>query len=117
MLAEMMIEEIQAQFSGRYPHLKIEFYSQSHKSGEGSEFKNQLDPKTLLKDIDARNYGMVNINDEMTVKEFESAMDFNHGVFVQVFRKSGELWLQTSSTDHWTLGVQEGKGSRSEQYV
>jgi hypothetical protein len=25
---------------------------------------------------------------------------------VQVFRKSGKLWIQTTATDQWTLGEQ-----------
>ena len=114
---EMKIEEIQAQFAEKFPHLKIEFYGHSHLSGEGSALKDQLDPSTILRNISAKNYGEVDVNGNMTVSEFESSMEINHGIHIQVFRKSGELWLQTSSTDHWTLDVQEGKGSRSEQYI
>ena len=32
---------------------------------------------------------------------------------LQVFRKSSDIWLQTSATDHWTLEKQNGKGQRS----
>jgi hypothetical protein len=34
---------------------------------------------------------------------------------IQVFRRSGMLWLQTSATDDWTLATQELKGGHSEK--
>ena len=40
---------------------------------------------------------------QLTVETLESMFEDEFGLHVQVFRKSGETWLQTSVTDHWTL--------------
>ncbi|MBK8556702.1 MAG: hypothetical protein IPL65_13445 [Lewinellaceae bacterium] len=36
------------------------------------------------------------------------------GLHVQLFRKSGSLWLETSRTDQLTLAQQNAKGESSE---
>jgi len=53
------------------------------------------------------------ITGEMTVAEFEKMMKDTLKLNVQVFRKSAKIWLQTTSTDHWSLEKQNGKGERS----
>ena len=40
-------------------------------------------------------------------------MKEKYSLNIQVFRKSADIWLQTSATDHWTLEKQNGKGQRS----
>ena len=39
----------------------------------------------------------------MKVAELENDFSGQFGLQVQVFRKSGEVWLQTTKTDNWTL--------------
>jgi hypothetical protein len=34
-----------------------------------------------------------------------------YGLSVQVFRKSGNVWLETSATDNWTLRQQNNEGA------
>jgi hypothetical protein len=41
-----------------------------------------------------------------TVANLEDAFAQCFGLSVQVFRKSGKLWIQTTATDQWTLGEQ-----------
>ena len=53
----------------------------------------------------------------MTVGEFEKIFYEKTSLGVQVFRKSAGIWLQTSSTDSWTLEKQNGKGERSDSHV
>jgi hypothetical protein len=42
----------------------------------------------------------------MKVGELEHAFNVKFGLSAQVFRKSGEIWLQTTTTDTWTLAKQ-----------
>ena len=114
---ELTIENIQSQFQSLFPHLKIEFYTKEHKSGEGSAVESQINNRKKIAEL------VNNINDteiplsgDMTVKEFESLFEDKFGLHVQVFRKSANLWLQTAATDEWTLEKQEGKGGRSENF-
>ena len=46
----------------------------------------------------------------MSVTELETMFRENFGLYVQVFRRSGKLWLETTATDSWTLTVQNDQG-------
>ncbi|MCB0692400.1 MAG: hypothetical protein KDC16_12200, partial [Saprospiraceae bacterium] len=59
--------------------------------------------------------GTLKLNSELTVSDFEQMMEKDFGLHVQVFRRSNQLWLQTSATDDWTLEVQNTKGLHSIQ--
>jgi hypothetical protein len=48
---------------------------------------------------------------------FEQTLKEKFGINVQVFRKAGELWLQTTITDHWTLAEQERAAQEYEKKV
>jgi hypothetical protein len=42
----------------------------------------------------------------MKVGELENLFAEKFGLYVQLFRKSGKVWLQTTTTDTWTLKEQ-----------
>ena len=46
----------------------------------------------------------------MTVGELENIFKDQFGANVQVSRKSGSLWLETTLTDKWTLLQQNEQG-------
>jgi hypothetical protein len=46
----------------------------------------------------------------MTVTELESRFNTIYGLSVQLFRKSGRAWLETTVTDGWTLEEQNNEG-------
>ena len=46
----------------------------------------------------------------MTVNELEQRFSDVYGLGVQVFRKSGNVWLETTVTDGWTLEQQNKQG-------
>jgi hypothetical protein len=54
--------------------------------------------------------GFVGVDESMTVLELENAFMDEFGLCVQVFRKSGNIWLETTMTDHWTLKQQSDHG-------
>ncbi len=49
----------------------------------------------------------------MKVRTLENVFYETYGLKVQVFRLSGNIWLQTTSTDEWTLHEQNRKGGAS----
>ncbi|MCO6487574.1 MAG: hypothetical protein J5I98_04105 [Phaeodactylibacter sp.] len=107
--------DIQKAFNSKFPYLKLEFYSSRHAEGEGSPIQERIDPEQLLKTArQIHNKGNVKVEGEMKVSEFEKLFHDKFGLNVQVFRKSGNLWMQTTSTDHWTLAEQNRKGGSSE---
>ncbi len=102
---------IQEEFNQIFPFLKLEFFSKPHKPGGAS-------PKKLVKHTSAtlaecrteHNKGDITIVPEMTVCDLEQNFGDVYGLGVQIFRKSGKSWLETTVTDNWTLAEQNKQG-------
>ncbi len=111
------LREIKGAFHEKFPFLKLEFYAKPHKPGEGSPKQEQLPDHLAIGEIRTiHNEGDFQVKPEMRVRDFEQQFYEKYGLSVQVFRKSGNLWLQTSKTDMWTLAEQNRKGGASTQY-
>ncbi len=110
------LRDIKEEFHRKFTHLKIEFYSAAHQQGQGSHQSHQLDAELTIGQIRTlHNEGDLRIDPQMSVGEFEQKFHNKYGLNVQVFRKSGNLWMQTTATDSWTLAEQNRKGGASEE--
>ncbi len=117
-LSSDKFQDLQQSFHKVFPHLKIKFYASSHEENHGSPASEQVDSNMNLIDFNPDiESGSVRLSDQLTVKDFEDQIKSRFGLNVQVFRQSGSLWLQTSTTDHWTLATQNRKGEHSAQLV
>lgn len=104
------LREIQAEFREKFPYLKIEFYQPNG----GPEDRKTLDPELKIGEIATiQKEGELRLHGNMKVKTLETAFSETYGLNVQVFRLSGNIWLQTTSTDEWTLHEQNRKGGAS----
>lgn len=54
--------------------------------------------------------GDLSVFDSMTVGQLEKSFLEKFGMLVQVSRKSGSVWLETTMTDSWTLKQQNDHG-------
>jgi hypothetical protein len=108
------IDQIQKEFSQKFPYLKIEFFNIPHSEGEASPMSGQLPPSSVIGKIRKKHNGkkMV-ITAHSKVADIEKRFQEVFGLPVQVFRKSGDVWLQTTITDHWTLAEQNEEGRES----
>lgn len=110
--AQKKLSDIQNEFTNLFPFLKLSFYNQTHEAGEGTNneelIKLHLTIREAGKNVKEFDW---NINGEMTVIEFENTFQQHTGLGVQVFRKSGLLWLQTITTDYKTLSAQNARGA------
>jgi len=108
------ISDIQSQFNFIFPGLRVEFYKKPHKSYKGSLKDNLLDADirldTILPNLECDD---VELTTETTVAKFEQELLDRFNLNVQVFRRSDKTWLQTISTDDWTLAKQNEKGINS----
>jgi hypothetical protein len=102
------IQSIQEEFQKYFPFLKIEFYKQDHSQGEGSSQKDTLSSNLTIEEVLKKHEisNTITVNELMEVGELEHAFATKFGLSVQVFRKSSNLWLQTTTTDNWTLAKQ-----------
>lgn len=108
---ERTVTELQEEFNQLFPYLNLEIFSKSHRVGEGSAKKFILsNSKTLGECRTRHNSGTMKITRTMTVAELEQKFATVYGLSVQVFRKSGKIWLETTVTDSWTLEKQNKEG-------
>ncbi len=109
------LESIKSDFKNHFPHLKIEFFSSKHLENEASPRTAIYDDNLVLSDI-RKNHteGEMSIDGHLKTSTFEQNFNELFGVNVQVYRRSGNLWLQTITTDSWTLAEQERKGVQME---
>ena len=113
---EKTIAQIQEEFHNKFPGLKIKFYATEHKKYEGSSDRDLLDRDLKIGDIrNIHETKDLKINPTDTVAYLEKIMHDVYGLNVQIYRRSKELWLQTSTTDDWTLEKQNSKGLHSMQ--
>jgi len=111
------IASIQKEFQTHFPFLKIEFYDTEHVAGEGSPLNLQYkDVSKTIGEIRKKHIeGDLSINGHLRVKTLEKRFYEQYGLNVQVFRQSGNTWLQTVSTDNWTLSEQNNKAAKYQE--
>lgn len=111
---ETKIKDIQKSFSAHYPYLKIEFYKQPHSEAELSSKKDRILPVRTIGEVSKiRTAKTVDVNPDRTVADLESAFYKKFGIAIQVARRTGNIWIQTSLSDSRTLGMQNEQGRMS----
>ena len=109
---ERLITDVQNQFASVYPFLKIEFFKNVDFSRNIYPRQKQIAHSLQLKDasISKKMEGELLIDDIMTVTDLERTFRSEFGLAAQVFRRSGNIWLETSITNGWTLKQQNDHG-------
>jgi hypothetical protein len=106
--------KIQEKFHELFPGLQLKFYSEPHRDYAGSNKSTELPSDTTLGDLVKGDTSLdFDFLSDMSVRDLEHLFEEKWGLHAQVFRKSNNLWLQTSKTDDWTLGEQNRKGLHS----
>lgn len=108
---QQSIAKIRNSFNKAFPFLKLEFFSKRHEPGQASSLKFLVRKDALLKDCRTIHHSSeITVTPEMKVGELEQLLWNGFGLGVQVFRKSGKVWLETTLTDTWTLSEQNSEG-------
>src|SRR5690349_19385682 len=110
------LRNIQSEFQSSFPFLKIEFYKEFHTGNKTAPDNIKWHPDLSIAEI--RKSGkedILLINDIMKVAELENEFASKFGITVQVFRKSGNLWIQTTKSDNWTLAQQNEAGQHTNE--
>ena len=97
--------DIQKAFNAHFPYLKIEFFAFE------TETEKIYSPKYLICENNKKlgeissfhRKGKISIHGHQKVRTLEQHFSEFFGVDIQVFRKSGNEWLQTIVTDDWSL--------------
>ena len=108
---KITISELQKQFSWEFPYLKIEFFDTPH-SATNRLSKSHLYPASRILGGCRKIHkdGIISFTPNDTVEKLEQIFWEEFGLSVQIFRKSGNLWIETSLSNSWTLKLQNEEG-------
>lgn len=111
---ESTVQEIKTAFHEYFPFLKIEFFSKPHQVSGASNRADMAEGNTKLALLmEGKEGGSVEFSALTTVRALEQEFSSSFGLYMQVFRKSGKVYLETTTTDDWTLGQQNAEGKNS----
>ena len=99
---------LQLAFEEKFPKLKIEFFKSKHDKNELSPLNEEILSDLTVKELnpDFQEKFLLLFETEK-VSAFEKRMEEEFGLHIQVMRRSGSSWIQTSVTDDWTMLKQE----------
>ncbi|MCU0322528.1 MAG: hypothetical protein MUE72_08940, partial [Chitinophagaceae bacterium] len=108
----MNIATVQQLFNELFPFLKIEFFEKENRINMAWIKKRVHNTNKKLVDykLPQISFKEVCIHPDMTVTELEKEFNKIYKLHTQVFRKSGNIWLETTITDGWTLKEQNNQG-------
>lgn len=110
--SDTRLSSLQSDFNNYFPYLKIEFFKIPHRIGEALAKNLIYDKNKIVRDCRLmKSEGFLEFNNVVTVSDFEQKFQKEFGLSVQVFRRSGNVWLETSATDSWTLEQQNSEGA------
>jgi hypothetical protein len=106
-----LISDLQREFNNAFPFLKIEFFQNRNQQLPAFTFQQILPQNRRIAEGQAAiTDGDIEVTPEMRVKDLEKIFKDQFSLAAQVFRRSGNLWLETTMTDGWTLGQQNEHG-------
>jgi hypothetical protein len=109
--ANKTLKEIQSEFSSMFPYLKIEFFLRSTVNGKGTKKEYLSNLHIPLHELTKNHVDdQLTLDENTIVNELEKSFRDRFDLNVQVFRKSGNIWLETTATNNWTLGYQNSQG-------
>ncbi len=104
---DSLAEDVKKIFTACYPFLKIELYN---KPLTNFKYKNETISFNLplMQGVKKQSKAIIDIEKNKTVAELEN--DFLLiGLKAEIFRKSGNVWVETSLTNNWTLQQQNAE--------
>ena len=105
------IRDVQKKFTEVYPFLKVEFYKEPYSEMKVSVIKDRISPdKIISEQCKFFKAECIDINKHHTVADLEKEFYEKFGIAMQVSRKSGNIWIETSKTDDRTLKSQNQLG-------
>lgn len=108
---------IQSEFNTLFPFLKIEFFREPCIKGKGNTKDKMISSNEMLSRLqNKKQFGKIAFTKKTIVSELEENFLNTFGICMQVFRKSGNIWLETTSTDDWTLEQQNEEGRSLAQH-
>jgi hypothetical protein len=107
------LKTFQQQFNEYYPFLKIEFFKRIAADESpikpGVFFGPEFEKKS---DGSGNQLVSIDINRKKTITELEKDFEKLLGISARVFRGSGNVWVETTLTNDWSLEEQNEEGKQ-----
>lgn len=108
------IKSIQDKIQEAYSNIKIEFFSKEHKEGKLTNVKFQYFNKDMnMESLGLKSEMSIEINPDTIIWDIEKKFEQLGNLHIQVFRKGGEVWIETSKSDQWSIGEANSLGDIS----
>ena len=104
------IKVLQQHFSKEFAYLKLEFFDIPPSTDELFKLHHCANHKTLGACRKLHTEGTILITPNLTVEKLELTLWEKFGLSTKVFRKSGNLWIEPTLTESWTLKRQNDEG-------
>jgi hypothetical protein len=103
----VLLDHLKEHFAKCYPGLKIEFYKTKHKGKLDQNDSDLITANIRVGTIRKKGLsGDYKIYSFYTVSRVENELHDIYGLNVQVFRNENNAWIQTTTTDYFTLAQQ-----------
>ena len=110
------IYAIEEEFNQVFPNLKIEFFAKPNKPG-GVPLEQRVTPgKSIVECRAVHNEGAITITPAMTIDNLKQNFRDVYGLSVQVFKKSGEDWIETTGNGNCSLEEQNRQPQSKEDF-
>lgn len=100
---DMQVKDLKKQFHAYYPQMKIEVFRTTHDVEGGNSKANLISNDVSLSELTGGLEGEVEFVGSISVAEFEQRFADGFHLNIQVFRKSGDVYIETTKTDDWSL--------------
>jgi hypothetical protein len=107
---KISIRELQQQFNAEFPYLKLEFFDIPPTFDGLPKLHMYPSHRFLGACRKLHHDGTLKIAPDDTVEMLEQTFWKKFGLSTEVFRKSGNLWIETTLSDSWTLKRQNEEG-------
>ena len=116
--SESTIRQINKEFHKSFPLLRLEFYKRKHGFGETSIYEQKFHERTSLREINKDfRPGIITINPSDTAADLEQKFQRKFNLSIQVYRRMGDIYLETAETDGLSLERQNSLGHLADRPV
>ena len=107
----LSVRDLQLAFNSMFPYLKLEFFRNGTVLEKMYALEKLLPKTSTIGELWTRKQAAeIDIEETTKVKDLEKTFMDMFGLTIQIFRRSGNLWLETTMTDNWTLKQQNEHG-------
>lgn len=101
---EMTVCDLQDKFNECFQHLKLEFYHGRHQWQKASSERDKISPNEKIAEIRTNhNSGVYEIKSWYKTGRVEQELRDLYGLYVQIFFRKNQEWVQSVSADDITL--------------